>query len=713
MTPSEPRCSDILLRHRRDAKHAVHNVNTSTNPGVISSSNTVTDACPSVVAAPDAQCLNMISTNPRIPTPATSTCVFAPGAGPSDTLVSDISDTSYASILPGDASAFVDGVDLDDMFFGLGQDYLSWLPDTDFPLNLPTAAVVTTRPEPRSRPPDLSSVAINTRLRRPMNLKRMWFTHFVEATRSQPETMPSSPDAVQGNVDCMHTDVDERYRQKIHQRLRIYQLEPQLPSTDHLNICIRLYSSRFHPVFPIVHIPTFRPSRANTAILIAMCFVGSLFTGSEDLIRMGYQLFERLCKATLVNWVKLVTRSPGEVISIVQAALISELFGLLTGNPNHLTSVFAFHGPPIALARRQGIFNARPLPDLDLHVEGPELDKKWRQWARNEEMMRISLGLYILDAEIANMLYHEPLLPFSPKRLPNASSNSVFFASNAEHWRTKYLNEFHTQAHDRPSLRSVADTPRSLNVSLVPASSNFTAYAVLEGINVHIPELKSNMTISSVGIQDIEDQLNAFYPRFLSGTPQAESDPLQMRILWHAAFMNIFADFDVLEKAIGREGPHLAPADQVLVTKWASSEDAKRSLLHGLMVKKRVEASTLGSEPAIHVAIALFRAGIAWFCYMTFTEWDQVARNSMFSNHNLQELKLFATDPTALLFEANEYINGGCGAHGPLPVLVDLLRRFGHWEIAQKLAAILAALMTGGTDNSGSDDLPSEESWAF
>ena len=173
--------------------------------------------------------------------------------------------------------------------------------------------------------------------------------------------------------------------------------------------------------------------------------------------------------------------------------------------------------------------------------------------------------------------------------------------------------------------------------------------------------------------------------------------------------MSICADFDLLEKAVGRDGPYLAPGDQLLVTKWASSKDAKRCVLHGLMVKKHVEAIALGSDPAIHVPRALFQAGIAWFCYTKFRECDNAAYNTTFYNVDLQELKLFGTHPALLLFEANEFINGRRGAYGPLPVLTDLLRRLGHWEIAQRLAAILAALMNGGPDNFGSGVLPSEE----
>jgi hypothetical protein len=129
--------------------------------------------------------------------------------------------------------------------------------------------------------------------------------------------------------------------------------------------------------------------------------------------------------------------------------------------------------------------------------------------------------------------------------------------------------------------------------------------------------------------------------------------------------------------------------------------------------KERVEAIALGSDPAIQIPRALFRAGIAWFCYTTFKKWDNAVDNTTFNNVDLRELKLFGTSPAVLLVEANEYISDRRAAYGPLPVLTDLLRRLGHWDIAQRLAAILAALINGGPDHFGSGVLPSEEARTF
>jgi hypothetical protein len=62
-----------------------------------------------------------------------------------------------------------------------------------------------------------------------------------------------------------------------------------------------MYFSRFNPIFPILHGPTFRPSAENGLLLISICSVGSLFVGSAEAAHQGYILFERLNKAVLAS----------------------------------------------------------------------------------------------------------------------------------------------------------------------------------------------------------------------------------------------------------------------------------------------------------------------------------------------------------------------------------------------------------------------------
>lgn len=65
------------------------------------------------------------------------------------------------------------------------------------------------------------------------------------------------------------------------------------------NICIQMYFTKFHPVFPIVHAPTFRPTSQRSLLLLSICSIGSLFVGSSHAASKGVKVFETLNKAIL------------------------------------------------------------------------------------------------------------------------------------------------------------------------------------------------------------------------------------------------------------------------------------------------------------------------------------------------------------------------------------------------------------------------------
>ena len=176
---------------------------------------------------------------------------------------------------------------------------------------------------------------------------------------------------------------------------------------------------------------------------------------------------------------------------------------------------------------------------------------------------------------------------------------------------------------------------------------------------------------------------------------------MDMSILWHLAYMSMCADFDLLERAIGRDGPNLSSTDQLAVTNWANSNQAKRCVVHGLIIQKKLENLPLGFEPAIHVPRAMFRAGIAWFCYTRFAFRGDDQRAGASDGLDFPEFKIVGVNPGLLLFQANGYKHGRpttTETNAALSGLTDLLRRIGHWEIARRFAAILGALLHNEAD---------------
>lgn len=568
----------------------------------------------------------------------------------------------------------------------------SWVvpTDLDFHTGILDTPLATSMAELRPGWPESPFAMYSSSAYKPVdNMKRLWFTPNDDGQDEIPPSGAATPPASQ-------VEVDDSYRQTLHQSLQIRSVHEQtLPSSDFLNLCVRSYFARFHPVFPVVHAPTFRPSKANSMVLLSICSVGSLFTGSAHAIRQGVQIFERLHKAVLANWDRLIARGTDEKISLIQTAIIGQTFGLLSGEPKHLSIVDTFNGTLISWARRLSTFKTRKLRGLDLNLPPAELDKQWKEWAKNEELIRIALAVHIHDAELASIFHHEPFLRHNSRQLPVAASNQMFMASKPEEWRQSYLNDPSNFETDYSTPASV-DAHIDFDILSTPRNSYFTAYTVLEGIGVNIVENRIDARLSPSTMEELSDLLNTFYTRFLQGTASWEPDRMDMTILWHLAYMTICADFDLLERAIGRDGSQLSSEDRLAVTDWANSNDAKRCVIHGSIVQKKLEDLPLGSEPAIHVPRAMFRAGIAWFCYTRFGVRDNGNRAVAAESLDFPEFRLLGVNPALLLFQANGYKHGlptSAEINAALCGLTDLLRRIGHWEIARRFAAILGALL--------------------
>lgn len=577
-----------------------------------------------------------------------------------------------------------------DMFnFDLEAEYPTWWCDSDFQASFLDTPLINSMAElkPSWTESPYATLSPNGIYKSAPSMKHLWYTPGVNSQDELPASGPATPPDTQ-------VEVDDSYRQTLNQSLQIRPYESTLPSADFLNLCVRSYFSKFHPCFPVIHAPTFRPSKSNSMVLLSICSVGSLFTGSVNAVRQGVQIFERLHKAVLANWDRLISRGRDEKIALIQTAIIGQTFGLLSGEPKHLAIVDTFNGTLISWARRLGSFKAGKLKNLDLSLTGENLDSQWKMWAKNEELIRIALSVHVHDAELANIFHHEPFLRHNSRQLPTAASQAIFMASKAEEWRAAYLQDSSNFVSTSSAPDSV-DANNPFDILAIPSNSSFTPYAVLQGLCVNIVENQITAHALPSRKQEISGLLTTFHSRFLQTTPPWGSDSMDMTILWHHAYMSICADFDLLERAIGRDGGTLSAEDQVLVTTWANSIDAQRCVIHGTIIQKKLENLPIGFEPAIHVPRAIFRAGIAWFCYTRFGT-EVGGQHTIIPEHlDFPEFKIVGVNPATLLFQANGYKHGPSATeiNAALCGLTDLLRRIGHWEIARRFAAILAALL--------------------
>ena len=525
-------------------------------------------------------------------------------------------------------------------------------------------------------------------------LEHIWYTRI-------PETAPGISTSPAPSVsEPSHIEIDEVYRRALLKRLNIQPWDQSLPSSDFLNLCVRLYFTRFSHVFPIVHPGTFRPSTANSMLLLSICSVGSLFIGSAGAKTQGMRIFERLNKTMLTTWHHVIAGNASDFIPMIQAAMIGQTFGLLSGDPGHLATVDSFHGTIISWTRRQKIFAACHGPLLlgDLDADG--LDLCWKEWAREEERIRIVLGLHIQDTEIAGVFQHESYLRHGAKQLPLAASKALFDASNATDWVGIYRNisSYGTKVHDEPTT---FDNAEASCVNNIPPHSRFTIYAALGDLAAVIIEERYYERLDIHAEESFQENLILFYANYLTNLSTFEPYSFGITILWHLTFMALCADFDLLERAVGRDGSPLGPDTVTSIVSWTASPSAKRCVIHALLIKKQLEALPTGFEPAIHVPRATFLAAISWYCFGRYSSVAHFYEVFTANSITLPEMEMMSVNPALLLFEANGFKimqPDTMELNRSLSGFADLLQRIGHWEIARKFSLILRELIQTETN---------------
>ncbi|ETN41350.1 uncharacterized protein HMPREF1541_03285 [Cyphellophora europaea CBS 101466] len=514
------------------------------------------------------------------------------------------------------------------------------------------------------------------------DLQQSWHTHLENG-----ETNEAGVSGYTTPLPGQSQDVDDNYRQSLHRRLQIRIPDENLPSADFLNLCVRTYFERFHPVFPIVHAATFRPSKTNAVLLLSMCSIGSLFTGHPDAVPRGIRLFERLNKAILSNWEMLMRRGPDDTFAMMQAALLGQTFGLLTGQGKHLVLVDTFHGTIVAWARRSKIFHEyhQPLNDQDLEA-------RWRKWAQTEEKIRLGLAIRIHDAEIASTLHHEAFLPLNPRRMSLAQTDALFLAPNFLEWAALSQDGSSDLATPSSEVSPGSTIPEILHERLlsIPLNCHFSIYSTLEDVLSAILQARIDETLTEDYVHSVHACLMAFRRQYGQNSSASPAEPLRggNLILWHFNFINLYADMNLLEKSVGRDGPELRPSDLAKTIEWARSDDAKRSVAHALAIKKSLEGFRLTSEPGIHVPRAMFCSAVCLFCQAKYGDGGNQSLPCTFP-----ELQLFDTNVTSSIRTAREPQSTGGDGSKSVYNFVDLLQRIGHWQISRKFASILSVLI--------------------
>ncbi|CZT11130.1 uncharacterized protein RCO7_05569 [Rhynchosporium graminicola] len=490
-----------------------------------------------------------------------------------------------------------------------------------------------------------------------------------------------------------------------------------VPSTDFMNLAIQFFLTRFNPIFPIFHGPTFRPADHTSLLLLSIASIGSLLINNDQACLRGAKMFETVHKTISESWAIADSLPLNERNSFIQAALISQLFAYLCGSPRYLALVKSFHVNLVDLARRSGVLDiTRTLPDVTGKAQ-EQLDAAWNSWAREEELSRTALGLYIHDAQFASTYHNAPILQHNALRLFVASTDELFAATTPTRWShllrlSPDVSKLSTHLHAN-QLEHVDTAPLSKELSC--RESRYSCYVILHSIGASIHASKIQGKLTPKQKHSYEEALICWYHAYEQTRTTQDPDPLCLMVLYHEIFMTLLVDFSQLETAIGGS-TNASGVDAIKYARtWSTSIEAKRCIIHASLIHRQCEGIPYHAEPALHVPRSMFLAARAWYCYIQFDPSNtslpltssipqqQQQQLTYEESFNIPEVKMFNIDPMQYIPAVNGFGTGKpqLTEAATLCRLADLLDQIGRWGLARRFARILRGLIYGGEVTGG------------
>ena len=242
-------------------------------------------------------------------------------------------------------------------------------------------------------------------------------------------------------------------------------------------------------------------------------------------------------------------------------------------------------------------------------------------------------------------------------------------------------------------------TTRAGNVGPPYPRELFNAYVKLEGLGVMISEDRLRDRLDQAAFNTHQQGLLDWYELHAESLGEDQPDQLCLRGLWHWTYMALLVDLDQLETAIGRDGPGPARDAISYVTKWASTPNSSRCMLHAFFIQKQFQSFRFEDIPAIHAPRILFTAAIAWYCYIQYGRGNDAADLSVeLFDASLPEFQVMGSNVGHLSHISSLSWSPGTTSSIKMATLCKLgrlLQRMTDWGLAGKFAEIVARLIDG------------------
>jgi hypothetical protein len=400
-----------------------------------------------------------------------------------------------------------------------------------------------------------------------------------------------------------------------------------------LDECLHLFFDQFIPTFPVVHRPTFEYREWVHPLLLNAIAIGSLFLGEQQHIAQGEALWKLAHVAVATSWHALIQhRSPpsnSRGVQLVATALLGQTYAMLSRNRKLRMTAQMFHSLGFYWAHECGMYALKRTLDSssNLWASDEHLLRNWRTWAAEESQLRVLLGHYVLDCQLAHFIHAPSSQRHSSNSLPLPCSDKLFNASSARAWAAALELEIAQRLTFRELVLALYKDP-SDNSSLPQELSAFTLQVLVECLYSVILEYRSaNGPVLGVPSPATTAQALSIVHTYINNSCHLSAgNRSDLLLRWHSVSIELLGDTvsicqelcaqHQIEQKVFPNGFKQRSEARMSPETWVTGPHARLAALHSRAICEQLDALPFSKATAVHLAMTIFTAAVVYCAHV-------------------------------------------------------------------------------------------------
>ncbi|KAL1635025.1 hypothetical protein SLS58_010420 [Diplodia intermedia] len=179
-----------------------------------------------------------------------------------------------------------------------------------------------------------------------------------------------------------------------------------VPGPAHLNYFLQLYYEHFHPILPILHLPTLKLNEDEWVLGLAAAAIGCRYSDSEELL----------------GFIRPMTEFLRRVV-VMSALLLNSINLLYSGSSRFADSALNDFSRLVEAVRTWKLLPRSETPP-----------QSWSEWVRAEARLRLGYSIWMLDCTLAYQMDQKPFLALEDLHAALPCNEPLWAAPNEESW---------------------------------------------------------------------------------------------------------------------------------------------------------------------------------------------------------------------------------------------------------------------------------------